>query len=98
MSEVATERKASSVWTAPVLTWVALILLLGVNLAIALLLGGLVRTLANFVVAGVQVALVGLIFMRLDKSSNLVRLTALAGLLWLAFLFVLVGADYFSRP
>ena len=42
--------------------------------------------------------LVGLYFMRLNRSSALVRLTAIAGVFWLSFLFIMAGADYLTRP
>lgn len=49
-------------------------------------------------IAGAQMLASGLIFMRLDKSSALVRLTAAVGLAWLSFLFIFSFADYLTRP
>ncbi len=99
MSEASRERKPAGIWFAPVLTWAALMALLALNVALALLVPhGLLRTALNLGVALLQVLLLALFFMRLDKSSNLVRLTACAAILWLSFLFIFAGADYFSRP
>ncbi len=99
MSEFSRERKPASVWFAPSLTWAALMALLALNVALAFLVPhGLVRTAANLGVALVQAALLWLFFMRLDKASSLVRLTACAAVLWLSFLFIFAGADYFTRP
>lgn len=91
------ERKAASVWRTPVLTWIALMALLAINAALAFLPLGRAKLGVNLGVAVVQVALLGFFFMRLDKASWLVRLTALAGLFWLVFLFALAGSDYLSR-
>ena len=99
MSEFSRERKPAGVWFAPSLTWVALMALLALNVALALLVPhGLVRTALNLGVSLGQVVLLALFFMRLDKASHLVRLTACAAILWLSFLFIFAGADYFRRP
>ena len=92
------EGQPRSLWLAPVLTWVAIISLLAVNAGLAFAPFGRAKPVIAFAVAGVQVVLVGLYFMRLDRASSLVRLTALAGGFWLLFLFVMAGADYFTRP
>ena len=67
------------------------------NAALAFAPLGRAKPFVNFAVAGVQVVLVGLFFMRLNRASNLVRLTALAGAFWLLFLFIMAGTDYFTR-
>ena len=38
------------------------------------------------------------VFMRLNRSSALVKLTAAAGLVWLSFLFLIGSADFLTRP
>lgn len=86
-----------SVLVGPVVTWAVLIGLLLLNVLTAHLPLGRARPGANFAVAAVQVTLLGVLFMRLDRSSNLVRLAAVAGVIWVSFLFVLAGADYLTR-
>ncbi len=48
-------------------------------------------------IAGLQVVLVWLMFMDLRRSNSVVRLCAVTGLLWLAFMFTLTFSDYFTR-
>ena len=92
------QAKIKSIWLAPVVTWIAVVALLAVNASLAFAPLGRAKFAVTFVVAGVQVVLVGLYFMRLNRSSALVRLTAVAGVVWLSFLFVMAGADYLTRP
>lgn len=54
-------------------------------------------TALNFGIAATQLGLVALLFMRLDRATNLVRLAAACGLFWLAILFALTLADTLSR-
>ncbi len=86
-----------SVWRAPLAVWAALVALLGLSVAAAYAPLGPFKTSTSLAVAGVKAVLIGLVFMRLNRSSNLVRLAALAGLVWASFLFLLAGADYLAR-
>ncbi len=77
--------------------WLLLLLLLGLTAATAFLdLQGKGPAL-HLGVAGLQVVLVWLLFMDLRHASGLVRLGAIAGLLWLAIMFMLTFADYLTR-
>ena len=98
MSGTPRQRPRDSIWAAPVLTWAVVMALLAVNAGLAFAPLGPAKFAVNFTLAGVQVALVGLFFMRLNRASALVRLTAAAGLFWLMFLFVMAGTDYLTRP
>ena len=99
MSEPSVERASDTVWLAPVAVWIALLLLLAANILIAKLLPpSSPRALADLVVAAMQAGLMFVVFMRLNKSSNLVRLTAGAGFFWMIFLFTMSGVDFFTRP
>ncbi len=98
MSEPAHEDKPQDVWLAPIATWITILTLLAVNAGLAFAPLGSAKLTVNFIVAGIQVVLVGLYFMRLNRASALVRLTAVAGGVWLSFLFVMAGADYLTRP
>ena len=97
MSAKRTESGGESVFTAPVIVWLALMTLLFLSVGAAFAPLGPFKTSASLGVAGIKVVLIALVFMRLNRSSNLVRLAAGAGLMWAAFLFLLAGADYISR-
>lgn len=55
------------------------------------------RLVLNLVVASVQVALLGLIFMHLKNSDRLTWLVVGAGLFWILILFLLLLTDYLTR-
>lgn len=77
--------------------WLLLLLLLGATAGSAFLdLQGKGAVL-HLGVAGLQVLLVWLLFMDLRRSVSVIRLCAVTGLLWLAFMFTLTFADYFTR-
>ena len=92
------EAESSTVISGPALVWVGLLALLAVNVIIAHLPLGRAKTPINLAVAIGQACLMFVVFMRLNRSSALVRLTAAAGLVWLAFLFLIGSADYLTRP
>ena len=98
MSKAVREPRPETIWRAPVLTWGVVMILLALNAAMAFAPLGAAKFAVNFIVAGLQVVLVGLFFMRLNRASSLVRLTAVAGLFWLTFLFIMAGTDYLTRP
>ena len=87
----------ADVWRAPLMVWAALVALLGLSVGAAYAPLGPFKTSTSLAIAGVKAVLIGLVFMRLNRSSNLVRLAALAGLVWASFLFLLAGADYLAR-
>ena len=82
---------------APCGIWVALVLLGGISLAYALVPGLPLKLVASLAIVIAQAGLVLIGFMRLGKSSALVRTTALAGVVWLSFLFLMTFADLWTR-
>ena len=92
------EAPSRTVVSGPLLVWVALLALLAINIGVALLPLGAFKVPLNLGVAAIQVSLMGTVFMRLDRSSPLVRLTAAAGFLWMSFLFIFATVDYLTRP
>jgi len=84
-------------WAGPAATWLALQLLLAATVASAYVPLGPFNLVINLLVAGIKAAPVGLFFMHLARSSALLRMTACAAMLWLAFLFALTLTDYMSR-
>lgn len=79
------------------LTWVVLLALLGIVIAGAELLSGM---LALAVVLGGALGMIGAIivmFMGLKTADALMKVFATGGALWLGFLVVLTMADYVTR-
>lgn len=78
-------------------TYIALILLLAATVwSHSFELGGW-NSIINLAIATAKSLLIALIFMELIRASSLVRIFSLVGLAWLAILFTLVLADYFTR-
>lgn len=92
------EEESASVLVGPTLVWLALLAILAVNIGVAHLPLGRAKTPINLLLAVVQASFMFVVFMRLDRASALVKLTAAAGFLWLSFLFLIGSADYFTRP
>ena len=86
-----------SVLVGPVVTWAVLMVLLFSSVGAAFAPLGSFKTSTSLGIAGIKVILIALVFMRLNKASNLVRLAAGAGIVWASFLFLMAGADYISR-
>ena len=85
------------VWRTPLILWGVLVALLALSVAAAFSPLGAVKTGTSLFIAGVKAALIALVFMRLNRASNLVRLAALAGLVFASFLFLLTAGDYLAR-
>lgn len=77
--------------------WLLLLFLLGAAAATAYLDLRGKGPLLHLGVAALQVFLVWFLFMDLRRASGLVRLSAAAGLLWLAIMFMLAFSDYATR-
>lgn len=81
----------------PVLTWLGLMLLLALTLGSSYIPLGPWNTAINTGVSCTKALLIALFFMDLAHAGALVRIAAVAGLLWLALLFGLSGTDYATR-
>ena len=77
----------------PLAGWAALIALI----AASALIGSHGGRTIPILIAGAQVAIVALAFMQLLRAEGLVRLAALAGIVWASFLFLLTFADLLTR-
>ena len=75
------------------ITWVALLLLLGLEVLAAVLHTGWLA----YGLSPVMIALVAFRFMHIGRQSALTRIFALAGLFWLAVLLGLGSVDYVVR-
>lgn len=79
------------------LTWLALMILLGLTLASSYLPMGEWNTAANMAISCAKALLIAAFFMHLKNAGALLRIAALAGLVWLALLFGLSSSDYATR-
>jgi cytochrome c oxidase subunit 4 len=77
--------------------WVALLVLLLLTFGSSYLKLGAWNSVINFCIAAAKALLVVLFFMHLRRASAILRIAAIAGLLTLALLFGLSGADYRTR-
>lgn len=87
--------------TAPrtyVIVFLALMLLLALTIAAARVEHGALSMVLALAIAAAKAILIVLFFMQLRYESAVIRLAAVAGFLWLAFLIVLSLADLESRP
>lgn len=80
-----------------VVTWAALMALLGLTIGATFLPLGPFMPVANIGIALVKTALIGRVFMHLAELDGLVRLAAVGALAWLVILFLLTASDYLSR-
>ena len=78
-------------------TWIALMVLLALTLGSSFVPLHGFNTTVNVAIALVKATLVAGVFMRLRTSSALVRLAALAGVMWLLILIGLSFTDLLIR-
>ena len=90
-------RTVRGIWLVPSLVWLALSFLLLLTLTLAYIPLGAGNLAASLGIAALKAGLVGTVFMRLVKPDPLNRLAASAGLVWVFVMFLLTGADYFTR-
>jgi cytochrome c oxidase subunit 4 len=92
--------KPETIWRlcrTPVLTWLALVILLGATFGLAYAPMGSLNLPVSLGIAAVKALLVGIVFMRLSEDRPLNRLAAGVGPIWIFILLLLSGADYFTR-
>ena len=85
------------IWIRPLLTWIALCILLATTCALSYVPLGDGNLIVALMVAAIKASLVGAVFMRLFEPNPINRLAAAAGPIWIFIMFVLIGADYFTR-
>ena len=89
--------RAPSIWRRNLATWVTLVLLVLLTLALAYLPLGRLNLPVALVIAAAKAALVAVVFMELRTGRPLFRLVAGAALFWIAIMFVLAFADIAMR-
>ena len=94
-----TEPRTSAwkLWRRNGLIWAALLLLLLLSLLLAYVPMGFLTPAAGIVIAFAKAGLVILLFMELATSKALIRLAAVAGVVFLTALFTLTLADILTR-
>jgi len=85
------------IWFRPLLVWIGLCALLAATCALAYVPLGEANFPISLCIAALKAALVGMVFMRLFENNALNRLAAAAGPIWVFVMFLLMGADYFTR-
>ena len=80
-----------------VLTWLALLALLALTTASAFLPLGGFNVVVIFGIALAKAALVVLVFMHLRRGTPMIRIFALAGVMWLCLLVALSLTDLAAR-
>lgn len=88
---------AWKLWRRNGLIWLALMGLLSLTLVLAYVPMGLLTPAAGIAIAFAKAGLVVLLFMELASSQPVIRLAAMAGLVFLTVLFALTLADVLSR-
>jgi cytochrome c oxidase subunit 4 len=84
-------------WLGPFSTWVALMLLFAINLGSAYIPLGEGNLVFNLFVAAIMAIVLIVFLMDLRNAQILVRVTAVAGLFWMALMFSLTFSDYLTR-
>jgi cytochrome c oxidase subunit 4 len=79
------------------LTWLGLLALLAVTAASSFLRLGALNLAINLAVALAKALLVVLVFMHVRRGTPMIRVFAVAGLLWLALLAGLSFTDFAAR-
>jgi cytochrome c oxidase subunit IV len=92
MSEIVVPRKTY------VKVWAALLMLLGLTVAVAYLHLGWANPAAALGIAGIKATLIILYFMHVRYSPRLVWVFVGAGFFWLCIMFALTFGDYLTRP
>ncbi len=88
---------AAAIWRSTIPVWLALLALLSLTLMLAYVPMGSFNTPAAVGIACLKTALVVVFFMHLRRPVPLLRLTGMATLLWLFFMFALTLADILER-
>lgn len=84
-------------WRRNLLVWAALLILLGLTFILAYMPLGTFNIVAALGIAAIKVGLVAFLFMGLGRSSPLIRLASIVGILWVIVLFALTLSDSLTR-
>ncbi|WP_407123386.1 cytochrome C oxidase subunit IV family protein [Bradyrhizobium sp. STM 3561] len=91
------ERGSTGLWVRNAFVWAALLALLLLSLLLAYVPMGSITVASGVAIAAIKSALVLAFFMELIRSRALVRLAALAGLVFVGVMFALTLAEVLTR-
>lgn len=80
------------------MTYLVLLGLLTLTVGMSFVPTGALSLAVSLSIAVAKAALIVMVFMQLASSIHLIRVIAVAGLIWLWVLFSLSFSDYFFRP
>ncbi len=92
-----TREDRNHVLIAPLKIWAALMGLLALTIGYAFMPGLPFKTEAGLAIAIAKALLIAILFMQLRRATGIVRLAAIAGVVWASFLFLLTFADLLTR-
>lgn len=81
----------------PVAIWGALMVLLAATTGYAYWPGAPAKLGISLSIGVMKALLVALLFMQLRRATGLVRLAAIAGVIWASFLYLFSFADFLTR-
>lgn len=85
------------IWLEAGLLWIVLLVLFGANAYLAYIPVRQFNIEVHISFAIAMIVLVVVFFMEFWRFTALLRMTVLAGVFWLLFMFAITGADYFTR-
>jgi cytochrome c oxidase subunit 4 len=81
-----------------IVVWAALLALLAVTVGASFILAGPASLVTSLAIALTKAVLIFWFYMHLREEIGLVRLIAIGAGVWLAIAFILMFADYVTRP
>lgn len=92
-----TPEQRAHVILAPLKVWAGLLVLLACTFGYAYLPHAPLKTEVSIAIAVAKALLIANLFMQLREADWLVRLAALAGVVWVSFLYLIAFSDYLTR-
>ena len=90
------EQRSHMIWK-PLALWAALLLLVAATFGYAYLPHAPAKPFVSLAIAATKALLIAPFFMQLREAAWLVRRAAVAGLVWVSFLYLITFADYLTR-
>jgi len=87
----------AAIWRSNLPVWAALVALVIATLGLAYVPLGPWNMPLSIAIAAIKAVIVAIWFMNLRRPDPLLRLTGVASLLWIAFMFALTFADLLTR-
>ena len=90
------DQRRQVIWT-PLLIWGTLLLLAAMTLGYAYWHDAPAKLATGLAIALAKALLVVVIFMQLNKAAGIVRVAAVAGVVWASFLYLFAFSDFLTR-